>query len=110
MLPKISSYGKYSSSNYGAHTLVVSIGPYDFFYSYDTVIAFRSPQHGLVCSENVWSVTTGKHLNWITDKSDRVANGEFEEKLNELLNLIEFGNEVVELPLKKSESDLVCYL
>lgn len=64
-LPTIENYGKYSSSNYGAHTLCVSVGPIDVYYSYTTVVAFRTPDAGLVVRHNEWGPTTGKHLNWI---------------------------------------------
>lgn len=30
MLPKISSYGQYDNSNYGAHTLKVDLGDIEF--------------------------------------------------------------------------------
>ncbi len=79
-LPKISNYGDYRSGNYGAHTLQVSIGTVVLYFSYKTLIAFRTPETGLVVSENVWSRTTGKHLNWIDggNKEDRKGRSEFE--------------------------------
>jgi hypothetical protein len=76
----------YSSKNYGANALCVSIGIIDLYFSYQTVVAFRSPEDGLVVSENVWTVTTGKHLNSIQpDKSCRIDYGEFSIKLNNML-------------------------
>lgn len=82
MLPKISSYGQYSNDNYGAHTLKVDLGEIEFYYSYETIVAFATPETGLVCSENVWGTTTGKHLNWIqSDKKKRIKNGTFNEML-----------------------------
>ena len=40
----------------------------------------------LVISENVWGTTTGKHLNWINeDKTKRIPNKEFEQKLSKIL-------------------------
>lgn len=39
----VSNYGNYSSNNYGSSRLV-TIGELDFYFSYDTVIAFRSPK------------------------------------------------------------------
>jgi hypothetical protein len=64
-LPSIQNYGRYSSSNYGAHTLCVTVGDLTVYFSYSTPVAFRSCQHGLVICENQWGPTTGKHLNWI---------------------------------------------
>lgn len=81
-----SNYGNYSSSNYGAHCLRVDVGKLTFYFSYETVIAFRSPETGLVITQNNWSTTTGKHLNWINeDKKIRIPYEDFKKKLNELL-------------------------
>lgn len=71
-LPKISNYGQYKSDNYGVHTLCVDLGNLTLYYSYETIVAYSDPDDGLVCSKNQWTVTTGKHLNWIQpDKSKR---------------------------------------
>lgn len=79
-LPTISNYGNYSSSNYGAHCLVVSMLNVDVYFSYKTPVAFRAPEIGMVIRENCWGNTTGKHLNWInSDKSVRVSGAEFEK-------------------------------
>ncbi len=79
------SYGQYASSNYGSHTQVVMIGSMNFYFSYDTIVAFENGV-ALYCSENVWSTTTGKHLNWIQpDKKRRIPHEEFKVKLTEVL-------------------------
>lgn len=86
-LPEISNYGDYSSSNYGAHTLRVDISyKLTLWYSYSTVIAFSTDSQRFV-SENVWGVTTGKHLNWIDDgnKKNRLPHSIFCEKLQSYL-------------------------
>lgn len=85
-LPEFRSYGDYSNDNYGAHSLVFTdTQGNDFYFSYKTCVAFSTIKTGLVCSENVWSVTTGKHLNWIQpDKKERVSNDVFEQMLKEL--------------------------
>lgn len=87
MLPTINSYGNYSSSNYGAHCLRVSFSGLDIYYSYNTVIAFRTLKTGLIVSSNQWGITTGKHLNAIDggDKKSRYDRETFEAKLNEVL-------------------------
>ena len=86
MLPSIRSYGNYSSSNYGAHTLEVSVGNLTIYFSYKTPVAFHTPGR-LVVSENVWGNTTGKHLNWIDpDKSKRLDRNEFEKQLAEVMD------------------------
>jgi hypothetical protein len=56
----------------------VSIGNLDLWFSYETVIAFTSGPGRTVISENVWSTTTGKHLNWIdSDKTRRLPHEDF---------------------------------
>ena len=49
------------------------------YKSYSTIVAFRHPETGLVCCENAWSKTTGKHLNQIMpNKANRTPYAEFE--------------------------------
>jgi len=86
-LPKISSYGNYNSSNYGAHTLLVDMGSFVLYYSYETIVAYSDSQDGLVCSVNVWSNTTAKHLNFIQpNKKNRVSNDVFSTMLENMLH------------------------
>lgn len=85
-LPKITTYGEYKSGNYGANSLLVSVGNLDLYFSYQTVVAFRGAD-GLKVRQNDWSTTTGKHLNWIDGgdkdaKKKRLAGQEFETLLN----------------------------
>ena len=82
----IGSYGNYSSDNYGANCMQVGIGSLDLYFSYQTVVAFRTPKTGFVISENCWGPTTGKHLNWLNDdKKNRLNRGEFEKQLEKVL-------------------------
>ncbi len=80
-IPSIGTYGNYSSSNYGAHALVVTIGPITIWFSYHTPIAFRAPGCPRIVRQNDWSTTTGKHLNAIDggNKKSRVTSERFEE-------------------------------
>ena len=60
-----------------------------FYMSYDTCIAFKSVLTGLVVHDNIWSNTTGAHLNAIDGgsllaKTKRVDAKEFALKLNEV--------------------------
>ena len=84
-LPTISSYGIYSSSNYGAHCLRVDLPNVTVWFSYKTMVAFRVRGHERVVRENSWGPTTGKHLNAIDggDKKARVSGEEFERLWNE---------------------------
>ena len=90
-LPRIETYGRYKSGNYGAHCLVVSIPREELpdikiWFSYETPIAFREDGR-IVCRENEWGPTTGKHMRWIgVDKKDRVSREEFERRFYNLLN------------------------
>lgn len=85
---KKSSYGNYSSSNYGAHTQQITIGNLTLYFSYDTVIAFHTPSSGEVCCENCWGTTTGKHLNWIEpNHKHRETRENFEIQLATVLKL-----------------------
>ena len=65
----------------GVRGNVVSVGDSRFYMSYDTIVAFFTPKTGLVCCENCWGRTTGKHLNKIAPKEDRIDRKSFLEKL-----------------------------
>ena len=58
----------------------------EIFYSYQTKVAFKI-NNQLFISENVWSVTTAKHLNWIEDfcgvprKGSRLGHKHFLKQL-----------------------------
>lgn len=66
----------------------VRVGPIDLYFSYSTIVAFRAPGFGMVVSENRWSQTTGRHLNWIDggNKSERLNGEEFQRQLDLLLD------------------------
>ena len=86
------NYGRYSSNNYGANTIAVGIAGATFFFSYNTVVAFYDPQKGRVACENIWSPTTGKHLNWIEPDHDaRLPVEEFNAALEELLDVLDIA-------------------
>lgn len=59
----------------------------NIFYSYSTPVAFVI-DGTLTISENVWSVTTAKHLNWIEDyigverKFLRIPNKDFQKLID----------------------------
>lgn len=63
----------------------VDLGDKSFWFSYETIVAFQDGQ-GLVVSENIWSVTTGKHLNMIEpEKGRRVPHDDFLIQLGRVL-------------------------
>ena len=85
-LASVECYVNYSSGNYGVNALCFSIGSIDIYFSYKTVIAFRSPDTGLVIRENAWRATTGKHLNGINrDHTIRISGTEFEKQFEKML-------------------------
>lgn len=77
-LPTLFNYGENNQKN----NCGVSVNGVDYYFSYRTVVAFRSIETGLVCMKNHWGNTTGKHLNWIEpDHSKRVSEKEFKKLL-----------------------------
>lgn len=91
-LPTVNNYmgRRYSSDNYGAHSLEVDLGLLCLYYSYKTVVAFRY-KGKLTVRVNDWSTTTGKHLNEIDggDKKSRIEGEKFEKQLAQVL--VELG-------------------
>lgn len=64
----------------------VTIGDVELWFSYRTLIAFRTPTScGTIVRENDWGPTTGRHLNYLCDKSERVSNGEFAQLVGQHL-------------------------
>lgn len=55
------------------------------WFSYETIVAFRTAETGFCVTENIWGNTTGKHLNWVSDKADRLPREVFLDKLNSIL-------------------------
>lgn len=83
-LALLSSYSPPDSSNYGAHTLRIDLGPLTVWFSYKTPVAFRTPGTPMIVRQNDWGATTGKHLKWInceTSQTDtiQVSGEQFEE-------------------------------
>ena len=61
----------------------VDVGNNVMYFSYETLIAFFF-EHELLVSENIYSNTTGKHINQLEpDKKLRLPRKEFEAKYNE---------------------------
>lgn len=84
MLPTITNYGRYSSDNYGVHTLKVTVGPVTLWFSYKTCVAFQVDGHDQVVHTNIWGLTTGKHLNWLDKgQKERVNADKFQQLYNE---------------------------
>lgn len=67
------------------HFYEVAINELSLYFSYETIIGFQNGCNPPVISENVWSSTTGKHLNQIAQKDKRIPHSQFEEILGKLL-------------------------
>lgn len=71
---------RYSNNN----LIAVIIGDVTSWFSYDTLVAFEI-KNSLSISENVWSNTTGKHLNLINgNKKIRISNEQFNKRVKSL--------------------------
>lgn len=86
--PQIETYVRGSSKNYGLNALTSTTPQGDqFWYSYKTLVAFKRNGQSVVCRQNDWGTTTGKHLNAIEpNKKLRVDEATF----NRLFNLAAF--------------------
>ena len=69
----------------------VELGKLDLFFSYETLVAICDTEHGWVVSKNVWSATTGRHMNKHIPiaKEDWWDHDEWETKVAEILR--EYG-------------------
>lgn len=57
---------------------IVSVGTTELLFSYETIVAYRtSRSNGWKASENIWSQTTGKHLNEVSLKGQRIEHDEW---------------------------------
>ena len=66
-----------------------TIGNNQVFYSYNTTVAIKTAVDTYVC-ENVWSVTTAKHLNRIEELTG--SNREYRMRYKDFVNLLENKN------------------
>lgn len=67
---------------------VWEIGDLKLFFSYSEIVGFRTEKTGLKVCKNIWSKTTGKHLNTIDDgnKKGRLKYDEFKKELKKTLS------------------------
>jgi hypothetical protein len=64
------------------NTVTIHLPNGTIWFSYQTPIAYRTNDEGLVIRKNAWGPTTGKHLNAINPNKDRRIDGdEFEERI-----------------------------
>lgn len=84
----LSEVEPYYGNGFYKKFMKVDIDTYTFYFSYETIVAYETPETGLVVSENIWSVTTGRHLNSLNSKEDRILNKEFDKQVTELMHKI----------------------
>jgi hypothetical protein len=75
-LPHFENYMETTSKNYGMNSLKFYTDAGTFWFSYKTLVAFKSPGGPIVCRQNEWGPTTGKHLNAIKEDKKARVNGE----------------------------------
>lgn len=63
----------------------LNLGKITLFFSYETVVGFSTLETGVCVSENLWGTTTGRHLNLISEKRNRLPREEFLNKLNNIV-------------------------
>lgn len=72
-------------SQYGPNATSVTVGGITFYFSYETCVAYHDIDEGWVISENIWSTTTGRHLNLMTPKTaKRVPHEDFKAALESI--------------------------
>jgi len=76
------------AGNNEPNNYILTIGKMSIWFSYETPVAFCGGNIGdvVVCRQNEWSTTTGKHLNAIMpNKKARITGEEFTKQLNAML-------------------------
>lgn len=63
----------------------VNVGNLTLWFSYETVVGYQVGWSPVIASENVWGPTTGKHLNYFSEKTDRIPREEFTAAIAEVL-------------------------
>ena len=78
-MSKCYCYMDYSNSNYGANSMAFEDPKGNvFYYSYRTLIGFYSAtMKKSYFLNNMWGPTTGKHMNQLSRKEDRLDQSAF---------------------------------
>ena len=64
---------------------IIDLKGVKLYFSYSTIVAFRQ-QGEVTISKNIWSKTTGKHLNYINSNKDiRINNKKFKKNITNKL-------------------------
>ena len=75
-----------NGSNQNTVTVRTSEGDYSFFFSYETIVAFRVPGNGFwQASDYKWSRTTSRHVNGLPNVTRR-QHGQWRDALYDTLH------------------------
>ena len=78
----------YNPTNRKTPAHIVELGPHEFFWSYETCIAYRGPL-GQWRIDNHWGPTTGRHFRELGCRDfEIVSDKQFEETIEKALGLI----------------------
>lgn len=94
--------------NESEHAICVDLGEIRLYYSYEMPVAFWIAGEGMAVSENVWTRTTGKHINRLLQAPGTVvplAAHEYTLRLRALLHRIEYALTHLELARRIEEAE-----
>jgi hypothetical protein len=68
----------------GPNCQKITLGSLVMGFSYETIVMFSTPATGTVVCENIWSRTTGKHINMLAGaQTSRTPYDEFARLLHD---------------------------
>jgi hypothetical protein len=77
-------------TQYKPNLTKVELGHLSLYFSYAECIGFQIDNSEPIFSENIWSLTTAKHLNFLgSKKEDRLPREQFLELLEKYANYSE---------------------
>ena len=93
--------------NESEYAICVDLVSVRLYYSYETIIAFWIMGEGITVCENIWSRTTGKHINYLRGVPGTVAHvhpAVFGQRLSTLMHRIEYALTHLELARRIEEA------
>ena len=98
----------YYMPNESANAICVDLDVIRLYFSYDQIVAYWTEEDRLIVSANVWSRTTGKHINQLMKRpghNTQVPVAEFSSRLHTLMRRMVFAFNHLELMRKVEESN-----
>ena len=94
--------------NESEHAICVDLGDIRLYFSYEVIVAFWLAGKGTTVCENVWTRTTGKHINYIRNAFwgtvVQLPEPEYAKQLADLLHRIEYALTHLELARRIEEA------